>query len=353
MHSRSTRGTRKKARGSSKRPRTARKPAAYAGPERRKPVLIVQHAPHEHPAAMLRALESQGILTQWIHPYLGQGYPEVDSISGIISLGGPMGANDEKLHPWIGTEKDLLRRCVDAELPTVGICLGAQILARALGGRVERHSSAEVGWFPVKLNEAGIKDPVVGAAGPSPTVYHWHLDTFYPPDEAVLLASSKACARQAYRIGDKVYGFQFHPEADHQLVLEWLAAEGIEDDIDEVRREHGSRTVQDSKTQRAHALRGEMGSLKITAAAASLFRKRAYRKAAGGLRARVERWLENATRLVVEFEGSDRRSMQVAGKILSFLSIPSGDYIILQGADRQITLWPIRLDDIHRIRPLR
>jgi GMP synthase (glutamine-hydrolysing) len=316
-------------------------------------VLIVQHAPHEHPAAMLRALESQGILTQWIHPYLGQGYPDVDSISGIISLGGPMGANDEKLHPWIGAEKDLLRRSVDASLPTVGICLGAQILARALGGRVERHSAAEVGWFPVQLNKLGVKDPVVGAAGPKPTVYHWHLDTFYPPDGAVLLASSKACARQAYRIGENVYGFQFHPEADHQLVLEWLAAEGIEDDIEEVRREHGSKTVQDSRTQRAHALRGEMGSLKITAAAASLFRKRAYRDVARGLHAKIRRWLEDGARLVVEFEASDRRKMQVAGTILSLLAIPSGDYIILQGADPGITLWPIRLDDIHGIGALR
>src|SRR4051812_10641272 len=105
-----------------------RKPAART----KKPVLIVQHAPHEHPAAMLRALETQGIVSEWIHPYRGERYPGARQIAGMISLGGPMGANDEAAHPWIRDEIDLLRRSAEAGLPTIGICLGGQMLARAL-----------------------------------------------------------------------------------------------------------------------------------------------------------------------------------------------------------------------------
>jgi GMP synthase (glutamine-hydrolysing) len=326
--------------------------AAQKAPERRKPVVIVQHAPHEHPAALLRALESQGIATQLVHPYRGDLYPSTDAISGVVSLGGPMGANDQEHQGWIQPEMELFRRAVGAGLPVVGICLGGQILARALGGRVEKHSVAEVGWFPVQLNAQGLQDPIVGAAGPSPTVYHWHMDTFFPPEGATLLASSRACERQAYRISEKVYGFQFHPEADHQLVLEWLEIEGVHEDISSVQEEHGAETVQDPQTQRGHALRGEQGSLQITAAIASLFRQRTYNPIATGLREKIDGWTNHRTELVIEFEDSARKLRTMRGKIMTLLSIPSGDYLIFQGSDAGATLWPIRLDDLRDVRPV-
>jgi hypothetical protein len=233
----------------------------------------------------------------------------------------------------------------------VGICLGAQILARALGGRVEKHATAEVGWFPVQLNAAGIADPVMGAAGPSPTVYHWHLDTFYPPKGATLLASSRVTERQAYRIGEKVYGFQFHPEADHQLVLEWLSVEGMDEDIAAVQQDHGTETVQDSSTQRSHALRGEKGSLKITAAIASLFRQRPYEGVAPERQSDLQKWMTHRTPLVIEFECSERRPKRLVGTIMTLLTIPSGEYVIFQCSDPDATLWPVRIDDIRGIRP--
>lgn len=314
--------------------------------------MIVQHAPHEHPAALLRALESQGILTHWIHPYLGDDYPEPDEVGGIVSLGGPMGANDEAEHAWILREMDLFQRSVELGLPIVGICLGAQILARSLGGRVEKHATAEVGWFPVQLNAKGLSDPVVGAAGPSPTVYHWHLDTFFPPKDATLLASSRVTERQAFRIDDNIYGFQFHPEADHQLVLEWLSVAGMDEDIEAVQKEHGTQTVQDSSTQRNHALRGEKGSLKITAAIASLFRKGTYKGVNRETLGRIERWTTHRTPLIVEFECSERRPKRLVGTIMTLLTIPSGEYLIFQCSDPEATLWPIRLDDLLAVKPV-
>ena len=317
------------------------------GKKRRKPVLIVQHAQHEHPAAMRRALESQGIATLWLHPYRGESYPNVEEISGVISLGGPMGANDESEHPWISREIELLKKSVALQLPVVGICLGGQMLARALGSKVEKHKTAEVGWFPIELTPAGILDPIVGAAGERPTVYHWHEDTFHLPTDAVLLAQSQVCERQAFRLGNKIYGFQFHPEADHQLVLEWLSVSGIEDDIHAVRTEFGAETVQDSTTQRSHALKGEKGSLKITAAIGSLFRNE---KASSPVRldySQLETWVTHRTILIAEFEGALQKKVHLKGQIATLLSISTGEFIIFQ--ELNSLLWPIRLDDVLKI----
>lgn len=282
-----------------------------------------------------------------MHPYRGEEYPDLSEICGVISLGGPMGANDQEEHPWIKKECELLKASFHEGKPTVGICLGAQMMAKALGATVERNPVAEVGWFPVELNEEGCADPVLGAAGTSPTLYHWHADTFHLPRGAKLLARSHHCARQAYRMGEHAYGFQFHPEADHQLVLEWLSLEGIEDDINEWRKAHGSKTVQDLVTQRNHAFKGEKGSLKITAAIGSLFRDKEYKDPQTGFRDHLES-LATARALVrLEFHGSDGRVARLRGAILSFLSIARGDFIIFQ--EETTLLWPVRIDDIIRV----
>lgn len=315
---------------------------------RQKPVLIIQHAPHEHPAALRRALESQAIPTLWIHPYRGEGFPCSSEISGTIALGGPMGANDDETHPWIRAECDLLRASVLAELPTVGICLGGQMIARALGGRVERHTEVELGWFPIELNEAGKGDRIMGAAGKSPMVYQWHQDTFHLPPGAVLLARSQYCERQAYRLGERVYGFQFHPEADRQLVHEWLSIEGVAEEILEVRRQNGSRTVQDPETQKNRARQGEKASLKITAAIASLFRRQQKGPVKLEFRRQVHAWATCRSTVVVVFGGSHGKPVQIEGRITTLLTIPAGDFIIVQ--EPTTLLWPIRLDDIVTIR---
>jgi len=317
--------------------------------ERRKPILIVQHAPHEHPAAVRRALESQGILTRWIHPYQGEVYPKPSEIAGLISLGGPMGANDETDHLWVRQEIKLMRECVDADYPVVGICLGGQLLARAMGSRVERNEAHEVGWFPIDVTEEGRKDPILGAAGSNPTVYHWHGDTFHLPPSAVLLARSKVCPRQAYRIGEKIYGFQFHPEADHQLVGEWLNIEGVTEEIHLTQKAHGTKTVQDAKTQRNRAPKGEKASLKITAGIGSLFRRMGCRGHACATFEQFERWATGRTTLIIEFEGSARKHMQLRGRIQALLTVTAGSFVIFQ--EENTLLWPIRMTDLAKVTP--
>ena len=310
----------------------------------RKPVLIIQHAPHEHPAAVLRALETQGVLTQWIHPYRGEVYPTVDTISGLISLGGPMSANDDLIHPWIPKELGLLKCAVEAEIPTVGICLGGQLMARALGGRVEKHTIAEVGWHEIRLNEFGLQDPVLNVAGESPTVYQWHGDTFFPPQFATSLASSPACERQAYRLGSHAYGFQFHPEADHQLVHEWLEVAGVEDEIKSALKEYGPRTVQDASTQRRRAQQDETANIRITASISTLFRAKPAREPSVKLLQRLDGWKSRGAIIEIEYENPSRKRTTLRGHISSLMGVGDREFVFFR--DDQFLLWPIRTGDI-------
>ncbi len=322
-----------------------------------KPVLIIQHAPHEHPAALRRALYTQGIPTRWIHPYRGQAYPSAQEIGGFVSLGGPMSANDGAEHPWIEQECQLMLRCIEAELPSVGICLGAQMMARALGAVVERNEALELGWFPIELNTEGLSDPILSGAGPTPTVYHWHEDTFQLPAGAQLLARSLACPRQAYKLGEKTYGFQFHPEADHQLVLEWLGIEGVHEEILEIQNRHGSKTVQSSHAQRGHALKEERCSLKITAAIGSLFRNAEPPAMSSPQESRHQLLLDKIQRAItgknlvqISFMGPDQSQEVLEGQALTLLLLKIGDVLIFQ--DRDALLWPIRLDDLLSLQPI-
>lgn len=315
--------------------------------DRRRPVLLIQHAPHEHPAALRRALESQGIQTLWIHPYRGEAYPKVGEIAGLISLGGPMGANDEQDHPWIKKECQLLRAAVEADLPVVGVCLGGQMLARAMGGHVERNEKMELGWFPIQLTPEGAEDPILGAAGKAPIVYHWHGDTFHLPEGATLLARSRACPRQAYRLSEKVYGFQFHPEADHQLVDEWLTTDGVPEEIAVARKSHGAKTVMPASQQLKRAMRCERAGLRITAGVGTLFRRRPPRALKRPKKTLINDLLTNRRTAVIRFEGSDRKPVHLRGHLLRTLKIPGAEFIIFR--EDTSLLWPVRLDDILEI----
>lgn len=259
-----------------------------------------------------------------------------------------MGANDDSDHPWISKECELLRQSVEAGLPTVGVCLGGQLMARALGAEVARNPVAEVGWYPIQINAHGKKDRILGVAGPEPLVYQWHYDTFQLPPKAVLLAKSLACPRQAYRIGEHAYGFQFHPEADHQLVHEWLDLIGVDRELDDERQKHGPGAVQDSETQRTRALQGEKSSIRITTAIGQLFQVRSYSPVSTDFRDRLEAMMTHRTLIVLEFESSDRKLEQLKGTIAALMMIPEGEFVLFKAENT--LLWPVRLDYVSSIK---
>jgi GMP synthase (glutamine-hydrolysing) len=137
-------------------------------------------------------------------------------LAGLVVLGGPMGVGEIEAHPHLRAEIDLLAAVVAADVPILGVCLGAQLLACALGAEVLPSATPEVGLGSVSPTPAGERDVVLGPGGRRVPVLHWHNDTFTLPPGAKLLASSDECANQAFRVG-RAYGLQFHVELDVAL----------------------------------------------------------------------------------------------------------------------------------------
>lgn len=315
------------------------------------PVLIIQHAPHEHAAALRRALESQGIQSHVARIYAGDELLAPSQISGLVSLGGPMGANDEVDYGWIRDEIRLLKKVFDAGHPIAGICLGSQMLARALGGKVVANPHPEIGWFEITVNEEGARDPLMSSAGRSPRFYQWHYDTFYQPKEAVLLAESPICPRQAFRIGHHAYGFQFHPEADSQLVDEWLQVEGTDEEILLARIAHHQGCVQTPSEHLENSRSGEIFSLSFVAAISQLFQKETYEIVESTLRLRCEDFRDRATQVILQFYGSHGEITPIAGRIERIAEIPKGQFIFLRESSG--LMWPVRMDHIHSVEKLK
>lgn len=193
-----------------------------AGPESTpaKPVLVVKHVPWEGPHRIADALAGAGISIDLRSPIEGDDLPEISEVAAAVFMGGPMNVDEVARYPALADERAWLADAIAADLPVIGVCLGSQLIARALGADVKPGSAAEIGWLDIEI-EAG-EDPVVGALGSSSRVLHWHGDVFDLPDGATPLASSAATELQAFRYAN-AWGLLFHAEADAALVELWLA----------------------------------------------------------------------------------------------------------------------------------
>lgn len=192
-------------------------------------ILIFQHVPFEGPGLIADILEGRGVPFMVIKTWEANLPLSPAGFDGVVSMGGPMSVNDRL--PFVEKEKEFLARCVEKNLPLLGVCLGAQILADVLGARVYPGSQAEVGWGDIRLTGEGMQDRVLGGVEEYIPVLHWHGETFDLPEGAVRLASSDLYDNQAFRYGDGVYGFQFHLEATSIMVEEWLFEDSSEDGL--------------------------------------------------------------------------------------------------------------------------
>jgi GMP synthase (glutamine-hydrolysing) len=186
-------------------------------------VLVLRHEPFEHLGHFVRSFETRDIRFTYhdLNEPLDPGRPLAqEGESRIVILGGPMSANDAL--DGLKDELKLIERALAAGTPMLGVCLGSQLIAKALGGRVYRNHALEVGWKPVYFTEAARGDPVFSACGECETFFHWHGETFDLPHGAEHLAWSDACRNQAYRYGDRVYGIQFHPEITSAMIEDWM-----------------------------------------------------------------------------------------------------------------------------------
>ena len=184
------------------------------------PLLVLQHLDCEPPAAYEDELLDRGLALERVRLDEGDELPDWRAYSAIVAMGGPMGAYDDALHPWLGPEKRLIADAVRAGKPFWGVCLGAQLLAASLGANVAPGPAPEVGVLPVELTADAARDPVFAAAPASFPAFQWHGDTFELPTGAVQLARSRMYEQQAFVFAN-AYALQFHLEVDSELAAEW------------------------------------------------------------------------------------------------------------------------------------
>ena len=215
-----------------------------------KHVMVLRHVANEALGNLEVVLRGCGLELDVVDCFADE-WPAVEragfdpsSLAGLVVMGGTMHVHQTDRYPFLATELQWLRAAVKAELPTLGICLGSQMLASALGANVYPNETKEIGWYQIELLGEGSTDPLLAGSGPRETVFHWHGDTFDLPAGAVLLARGETCRRQAFRFGPRAYGLQFHPEMTAEMVELWLQAPDMCEEVasldaidaDEIRR---------------------------------------------------------------------------------------------------------------------
>ncbi len=205
-----------------------------------RPVLVLTHVPYEGPGLIAPGLDAP-VRVRTVCGTAVPVLPSLDELSGVVVMGGPMDADDDRGYPGLAAERALLVAAVDADVPVLGVCLGAQLLGMALGAHLHRRHGTEIGFAPV---DVVADDLVLGPLGSRPTVLHWHSDAIDLPPRATLLASTPTTPVQAFRAGSAL-GVQFHIEVEPALLDLWLGTSTMTADLtdDEIAtiRDDGAR----------------------------------------------------------------------------------------------------------------
>jgi GMP synthase-like glutamine amidotransferase len=187
---------------------------------------IFQHIPFEGPGNIEPWLKNAAYEISFTRFYESQELPGINDVDFLVIMGGSISVNDESKHSWLIKEKQFIRDFISAGKPVLGICLGSQLIASAMGARVYPNHNKEIGWFPVR-----------GLVSPAPPIFrfpesflafHWHGETFDLPPGAVQLARSEACENQAFQIGRSVIGLQFHLETTPGSLSDMISRSGAE-----------------------------------------------------------------------------------------------------------------------------
>lgn len=191
----------------------------------RKKIVFLKHIKIEGPGTLGAFFKKSGFDIQEIELQDGAQAPsDLTGIAALIILGGPMNVYEEEKFPFLKNENALIQKALAHDVPLLGICLGAQLLAKACGAKVGKSPSAEIGFFDLSLTEDGLYDFLFENVEPPLKVFQWHEDMFDIPQKGRWLASSQGCSHQAFRVNKKAYGLQFHVEVDRAMITAWMKA---------------------------------------------------------------------------------------------------------------------------------
>lgn len=175
-------------------------------------LVYLKHIPFEGLGSIRQWAESVSAALMAVRMYANDPFPPIESIDGLIIMGGPMSVHDVEIYPWLREEKRFVREVISRGKPVLGVCLGAQMIARALGAEIYPNPYKEIGWFPIVKEEKAKTHPLGAFLPDQLDVFHWHGETFEIPRGAIPLASSRACSNQGFMYEDRVIGLQFHLE---------------------------------------------------------------------------------------------------------------------------------------------
>lgn len=188
-------------------------------------VLFLKHIDIEGPGTMAEFLDKKSIQYKVVDVSACDVLPiDPKQYRAIVILGGPMNVYEEDKYSFLKDEDELIKSALKNDIPMLGLCLGAQLIAKAVDAKVRKSPEKEIGWFKVNLTDDGIEDPLFQGLESEIDVFQWHGDTFDIPDKGLHIALSKACLNQAFRYNDNVYALQFHLEVTKDMVREWLDA---------------------------------------------------------------------------------------------------------------------------------
>jgi GMP synthase-like glutamine amidotransferase len=186
-------------------------------------ILIIKHIDIEGPGTLEYFLRSQNFFKlEIVELYREKTLPPIETCAAVISLGGPMNVYETDKYPFLKTEEDFLKSAIEKEIPILGICLGAQLLAKVCGSSVKKAKHKEIGWYKISLTDYGKNDKLFSGLADEIIVFQWHEDTFEIPKNALHLAKSKNCSNQAFRYGKNSYGIQFHIEVTSEMIENWF-----------------------------------------------------------------------------------------------------------------------------------
>lgn len=179
----------------------------------------VQHVPFENPGSILLWAKRNDYTVTSTHLYKNDSFPRQQEFDWLVIMGGPMNIYDEDIYPWLADEKIFIRESIAADKVVIGLCLGGQLIADVIGGKVTRNPYREIGWHPIRLSREARSSPLFSFFPPEPLVFQWHGDTFSVlPEAARCIAASDACQHQAFIYKQRVFGFQYHLENTPEII---------------------------------------------------------------------------------------------------------------------------------------